>query len=213
MRGRPDGASVTCRTTRQRVRRPARSQSPRVSNFCSDLDDRLQQYGVLAERTRLHYRAVLRLVFGRSGFEEDRSSLVVPLYSPQGTPAAYEHANGKLRGVPPDLDVPVGKTEPQKRCSLVVAIGTHEHSTVPRCPRSKRASRSIRSSARGHLGKCGWRGTGISSRGSVPTTAGPGCSAMMSRGFTQNLHPAPAARALQTRCPLRHSLQSEIADG
>ena len=68
---------------------------------------------------RLDYRAVWCLVLGRSRLEDDGSTFE-PANAPQSPSTSYEHADRKLAGVPSELDVPVGKTEPEDPIRAVV---------------------------------------------------------------------------------------------
>ena len=91
-----------------------------------DLDDRLEENRLaLAERRRLDYRAVWRLVLGRSRLKDDGPTFVTP-NAPQSPSTSYEHADRKLGGVPSELDVPVGKTEPEDPFRAAVP-SSHEY--------------------------------------------------------------------------------------
>ena len=117
-----------------------------------DLDDRLEQDRVVAERRRLGYGAVRSLIFGRSRLEGDGFP-VGPADAPQSSATSDEDANGKPVACPAKLDVAVGKAQPQDRWLRCAVIGSHDRvsSARPRLVRGEQ-EHTQPSSARSLLG-------------------------------------------------------------
>ena len=111
-----------------------------------DLDDRLQKDRFLAERGRLDYRAVRSLILDRSRLEDDGVP-VGAADAPQGSATSDKYANGKLFTCPANLDLAVGKAQPQDRCVRYAVVDGHGRVTsAPH--RLAMTSKSIRNRSR-----------------------------------------------------------------
>jgi hypothetical protein len=67
---------------------------------------------------------VVRLVLGRSRLKDDGSTFVAT-NPPQSPSTSYEHADRKLAAIPSELDVPVGKTEPERPSFRAAVPSSH----------------------------------------------------------------------------------------
>jgi hypothetical protein len=106
-----------------------------------------------AEWCRLDYRAVLRLILGdaTSRMTAPRSSYLLTRH--RAPRLRTSTPTGSWLLFHPDLHVPVGKAQLQNRQLRGVAVGGHEHFTLPTTPDRNRARGYLASQAAIALGQ------------------------------------------------------------